>query len=119
MEDRTSPRPAFRLATVVRWALPAVGCVALAFGGLWAVDVSQRGAVQEAFNPVSAMLYAAMVGLYGLAAWVLRRWRRPGEDGADRAGFAALEAAVVGLLAAPVAFAALTVLLCYVGEACT
>jgi hypothetical protein len=86
-----------------RFGLPILGSVLLAMGGLWAVDLTQRTGVR-ALNLGSAALYALMIGVYGLASFLLRTWRRKGESVSDRAGRAGAEALLVGLVGSPVTF---------------
>lgn len=96
-----------------------LGCVALGFGGLWAIDVSQSNESHPALNGASATMYIGIVVLYGTVAWAARTWRAPHEHIAARTAGAAVEALVVGLLAAPVFVAGVATYSCLALEGCS
>lgn len=99
MDTAHSPRW-LRAGAALRWVLPLAGSLGLPVPGLMIVDMTVA-AGHPAINPVSVGLYTFVVALYGVLAWVVHSWLRPGRDRSSTAGAAAIEAAVVGFLVAP------------------
>jgi hypothetical protein len=107
-----------RWRLITRFALPVVGSVLLAAGGLWAVSVTQ-GAAEPAFNSGSASLYASMIVAYGLVAFGARAWRVRDETTAARGAKSAVEAILVGCAGSPALVLAGASYSCFVLDGCS
>lgn len=116
-ESPASPQSVQR-GRVIRWIVPVIGAVLLAFGGMWAVDISQGPDATAALNPTSAALYTLMSGLYAAIATWIRRWRQPTLPFLDHATRAAGETLLVSLAGSPAIVFGELMTACYAGYLC-